>query len=363
MSGIIYCAEEFRSDHMDNTVWSVFDSGGSMRIDVHTNQRNYPIILEHGVLNKAKEVIRECGHVFLVSDDGVPEKWRNILKNQYPDAVMHVIPHGEASKNISTYQEVLSDMLAQHLSRKDTVIALGGGVVGDLAGFCASTYMRGIRFINIPTTSLAQIDSSIGGKTAIDMNDVKNCVGTFWQPSMVLIDPEVLSTLTPRLMSEGLAEAVKAGLIRDEKLFELFEQDDYMDHIDEILYRSLIVKKDVVEHDERESGERKLLNFGHTFGHAYESDEGLGTYLHGECVGMGMMTILKNEAIKARLARVLERLHLPLSCDADPHEVARLVLNDKKADHGTITIVQVDEVGKGHLEQWTMKDIEETLGL
>ena len=254
-------------------------------------------------------------------------------------------------------------MLAQHLSRKDTVIALGGGVVGDLAGFCASTYMRGIRFINIPTTSLAQIDSSIGGKTAIDMNGVKNCVGTFWQPSMVLIDPEVLSTLTPRLMSEGLAEAVKAGLIRDEKLFELFEQDDYMDHIDEILYRSLIVKKDVVEHDERESGERKLLNFGHTFGHAYESDEGLGTYLHGECVGMGMMTILKNEAIKARLARVLERLHLPLSCDADPHDVARLVLNDKKADHGTITIVQVDEIGKGHLEQWTMKDIEETLGL
>lgn len=339
------------------------EENSAMAIAVHTRQREYPIVLERGILRHARETIGMAGHVFLVSDDGVPAKWRDMLKQQYPDSVMHVIPHGEASKCFAVYEEVLRDMLAQHLSRSDTVIALGGGVVGDLAGFCASTYMRGIRFINIPTTSLAQIDSSIGGKTAIDLDGVKNSVGTFWQPSMVLIDPDVLETLSPRLMSEGLAEAVKAGLIRDPQLFALFEQDDYKDHIIEILRRSLMVKKDIVEKDERESGERKLLNFGHTFGHAYEADEGPGTYLHGECVAMGMMTILKNERIRNRLANVLRRLNLPLSCDAEPEDVVRLIQNDKKADHDHITIVQVDEIGKGHLEEWTMEEIRKALGL
>ena len=254
-------------------------------------------------------------------------------------------------------------MLEHHLSRKDTVIALGGGVVGDLSGFCAASYMRGIRYINIPTTMLSMVDSSIGGKTAIDFHGIKNCVGAFWQPSCVIIDPEVLSTLSPRLLHEGMAESIKMGLTHDPKLFELFEQDDYADHIDEIIVRSLLVKQGVVERDERESGERKLLNFGHTYGHAYESYYDLNTYLHGECVAMGMMTVVKNPELHSRLEQVLKRLELPLSCDCDKERICQLVQSDKKADHGMVTIVQVDEAGKGYLEEWDEAAIRKGIGL
>ncbi len=334
-----------------------------MIIPVHTKQRDYDIVLERGILSRASKVIRDPGHPFLVSDNGVPEVWRNMLQEQYPESTMYVFEQGEGSKCMDTYQKILTAMLENHVSRNDTVIALGGGVAGDLAGFCAATYMRGIRYINIPTTSLAQIDSSIGGKTAVDMCGIKNCVGAFWQPCQVLIDPDTLSTLDKRQLHAGLAEAVKAGLIRDPGLFEIFEHSDYMDHIDEIIERSLIVKKNVVENDEREAGERKLLNFGHTYGHAYESFYDLNTYLHGECVAMGMMTVLKNEEIRERLKKVLEKLELPLACDADREKICELIRSDKKADHDTVTIVQVDKVGEGHLEKWSQDDIRKGIGL
>ena len=333
-----------------------------MRMDVHTASKSYPIILERGLLTRAADLI-EAKNVFLISDDGVPEVWRRMLKDQFPDAAMHVIPQGEGSKCFPVLQDVLAHMLEEHLSRKDTVIALGGGVVGDLAGFAAASYMRGIRYINIPTTMLSMVDSSIGGKTAIDFHGIKNCVGAFWQPSMVLIDPEVLSTLNPRLLHEGMAEAIKMGMTHDPVLFELFESDDYMSHIDEIIERALNVKRGVVERDERESGERKLLNFGHTYGHAYESYYELNQYLHGECVAMGMMTILQNEELKERLDRILTRLDLPLSCDADKETVCRLVQSDKKADHGTVAMVQVHELGKGVIENWNEEMIRKGIGL
>ena len=209
-----------------------------MKIEMHAESKTYPIYLEREILKKAKEYIGRSGKVFLISDDGVPEQWRNLLQKQYPSASMYVFKNGEASKNFDTLQDILKAMQKVHVSRKDSVIALGGGVVGDMAGFASAIYMRGIPYINIPTTSLSQIDSSIGGKTAIDFNGVKNCVGAFWQPDMVLVDPEVLTTLTPRHFHNGLAEAVKEGLIKDEKLFEIFERDDYADHIDEIIARS-----------------------------------------------------------------------------------------------------------------------------
>ena len=333
-----------------------------MRMDVHTADHAYPIYLERGILNHAAEYV-SGSNVFLISDDGVPEQWRSALQKQFPDAVMHVIPQGEGSKCFSVLQDVLARMLEEHLSRKDTVIALGGGVVGDLSGFAASVYMRGIRYVNIPTTMLSMVDSSIGGKTAIDFHGIKNCVGAFWQPSVVLIDPDVLSTLDDRLLHEGMAEAVKMGMTHDPALFELFESDSYMDHMEEIIIRALEVKRGVVERDERESGERKLLNFGHTYGHAYESYYELNRYLHGECVAMGMMTVLEEGALKERLAAVLKRLDLPADCDADKEEICRLVQSDKKADHGMVTMVQVHELGHGVLENWDRKRIRKGIGL
>ncbi len=334
-----------------------------MIINVHTKDREYPVYLERGILKRVKEIIGRQGHVFIVSDDGVDPVWRKCLQDQYPDAPVHIFPNGEASKNLTVWSEILEDMLEHHVSRKDTVIALGGGVAGDMAGFAAATYMRGIHYINIPTTTISQIDSSIGGKTAVDLAGRKNSVGAFWQPDAVFVDPDTLSTLTPRHFNNGLAEAVKEGLIRDGELFELFERDDWRDHLDEIIGRCLIIKRDIVERDEREGGERKLLNFGHTFGHAYETYYGLDGYYHGECVAMGMMTILENEEIRKRLAAVLDRLHLPKTNDADPAEIAKLIRNDKKADHDTVTMVQVHEIGHGILEEWTMADVERKLGL
>lgn len=334
-----------------------------MEIEVKTKDRNYIVYLQRGILSSASSLIGRQGHVFLISDDGVPQKWRDLLQRQYPDASMYVFANGEASKNFTTLQQILKAMQEAHCSRKDTIIALGGGVVGDMAGFASAIYMRGIRYINIPTTSLSQIDSSIGGKTAIDFNGVKNSVGAFWQPDMVLVDPDTLATLTPRHYHNGLAEAVKEGLIRDPELFSIFEKEDWQDHIEEIIRRCLIMKRDIVEQDEKETGERKLLNFGHTFGHAYESYFGMNGYYHGECVGLGMMTVLNDPSIKERLRKVLERLQLPISCKADPQKIYELMLQDKKADHDHITMIQVDEIGKGYLEDWSLAQVKERLGL
>ncbi len=339
----------------------LFSGGDRMEIQVHTDQRDYTVTVERGSLSRVREIIGDDAHVFIVSDSGVPQKWKDILCGQFPDAHMHVFEQGEASKNIDVFREILEDMLACRISRNDILIALGGGVTGDLAGFAASAYMRGIRYVNIPTTSLSMIDSGIGGKTAIDLNGVKNCVGAFWQPYAVIVDSDILSTLPERHLNNGMAEAVKEGLIRDPALFVLFEQDDWKDHLDEIITRCLVIKRDIVERDERESGERKLLNFGHTFGHAYESLHGFDTYLHGECVAMGMMTVLNDPMIKNRLRSVLQRLKLPETCSVSKEDIFRLVMNDKKADHGKVTIVQVDEIGNGHLETWSSEQIKERL--
>lgn len=332
-----------------------------MEIMVRTKTKTYPVILERGILRKASEYISSKGRVFLVSDDGVPETWRALLQRQYPEAHMHVFPQGEQSKNMDTLKNLLEDMAEHQVARNDTVVALGGGVVGDMAGFAASVYKRGISYVNIPTTTLSQIDSSIGGKTAVDLAGVKNLVGAFWQPDAVLVDTDVLATLPARHFSNGLAEAVKEGLTFDERLFAIFEKDDYADHIDDIIYRCLMIKKGVVERDEREEGERKLLNFGHTIGHAYEASHGLAEYLHGECVGMGMVAIMDDPALKERLKAVLQRLNLPIRCDNDKEEVFRLLRNDKKASHDRITIVQVDEIGKGYLKEVEIDSLREKL--
>ncbi len=327
-----------------------------MELRVATKQREYPIIIEKGVLRRTGTLIPDEGKLFIITDSGVPEIWKEELLEAlgYPD--MFLFRQGEASKCMRTYEEILRWLVHRKASRKDTIIALGGGVVGDLAGFAAATYMRGIRYINIPTTALSQIDSGIGGKTAIDLDGIKNTVGVFWQPSMVIIDPETLETLPERQLVAGLAEAVKAGLIRDRVLFEIFESDDYLSRIDEILYRSLMVKKKIVEEDENESSVRKLLNFGHTIGHAYESLYD-GKYLHGECVAMGMMKILDDETVRSRLGSVLDRLGLPRECEADPDRMTELIMNDKKAAGTAVDIVQVSSIGDGYIETRSIDDI------
>lgn len=343
-------------NHVDDATWFYF-MRWYMELRVKTKQKEYPIYFGKGILKQAGEYLEGKSVILIVTDDGVPEVWVKMVHQQFPQATVYTIPQGEESKCFKQYEALLQKLLECNASRSDTVIALGGGVVGDLTGFACSTYMRGISYVNIPTTTLSQIDSSIGGKTAIDFGGAKNIVGSFWQPEAVLVDPEVLTTLSKRHFNNGLAEGVKEGLIKDAELFSLFEQDQYEEHIEEIIGICLQIKKEIVENDERETGERKLLNFGHTFGHAYESYYGFDTYLHGECVAMGMMTILNNEQIKQRLAAVLNRLSLPISCDAPKERIIELVTKDKKMNHDKITIVQVNEIGHGYLETWSLEDI------
>ena len=237
-------------------------------------------------------------------------------------------------------------MLENGFTRTDCVVAIGGGMPGDLAGFAAATYMRGIDFYNIPTTLLSQADSSIGGKTAVDLRGVKNIVGAFHQPGAVLIDPDTIETLSSRQRAAGLAEIIKAGLIADRELFEYIEGNisGAMDMI-KIIEAALKVKKKVVEEDERESGVRRILNFGHTIGHGIESVTGM---LHGECVAAGMLPMCSDE-VRKRLIPVLEAAGLPVSAECDPDAVFDAVMHDKKIGGGVIRTVYVPEPGRADI--------------
>jgi 3-dehydroquinate synthase len=250
----------------------------------------YDIILERGALQKVNELLDLDRKVLIVTDDGVPEAYAKVVASQCKEAEIVTIPQGEQSKNIENWSMLLKALVENNFTRSDCVVAVGGGVVGDLAGFAASSFMRGIDFYNIPTTLLSQVDSSIGGKTAVDFMGYKNLVGAFYPPKKVVIDPYTLRTLPQRQLTNGLCESIKMGLTSDKELYEIIAKNDLDDDtLDEIIYRSLLIKKAVVEADEREGGLRKVLNFGHTIAHAIESINGLEKYYHGECVGIGML--------------------------------------------------------------------------
>ena len=253
-----------------------------------------------------------------------------------------MIEQGEASKSFNNYEQILNYLIENKFSRTDCVIAVGGGVVGDLAGFVASTYMRGIPFYNIPTTLLSQVDSSIGGKTAIDKCGIKNIVGAFYPPHKVLIDVNLLNTLDERQLHAGLVEAIKMGLTCDKNLFNLIKKSKNLnDDIEQIVIKALKIKKEVVESDPLEKGLRKVLNFGHTVGHAIESNS---TLLHGECVGLGMQYFVSSKVLE-ELKEVLRKYNLPLTIDMNSDELYNFITLDKKRSGNNITIVYVDEIG------------------
>jgi len=231
-------------------------------------------------------------------------------------------------------------------------------VVGDLSGFAASAYMRGIDFYNIPTTLLSQIDSSIGGKTAINFGGVKNIVGAFYQPKKVLIDPDLLKTLPQRQIANGLAESIKMALTSDRELFSIFEHCRIEDSLDEIILRSLLVKKAVVEQDEKETGLRKILNFGHTVGHGIESSGNMTELYHGECVALGLIPMC-GEAIRPRVIDVLKKCNLYHLVAFDWDKIADAAFHDKKADGDLVTVTMVPEVGSFVLKSMKCADVIE----
>lgn len=332
-----------------------------MKLHVDLKENGYDIIMERGILYQLNDYANLDRKVMIITDTGVPQSYAKTVQEQCKEGYIHVIEQGEDSKDLSIFKEISEDLLNHKFSRKDCVIALGGGVVGDLAGYVAASYMRGIDFIQIPTTTLSQIDSSIGGKVAINLDEVKNIVGAFYQPKLVCIDPDTLKTLPRRHYINGLIEAIKAGLIYDASLFELFENGDIDKDLDMIIYKALLVKKDVVEKDEKEQNLRKILNFGHTIGHAIESYYHLSEYLHGECVAMGMLYFIDDEALKQRVLSLYKKLGIQGEVSYDTDEVYQLLCSDKKADASSVTIVRVKELGHAELVETPLEDVRKIL--
>ena len=333
-----------------------------MIIPVNLGKDSYDIILERGAIKRAGELlgIGEGRKVLVVTDPGVPRKYADTVACCFEESHIYTFPEGEENKNFDTYQQICQTLMDASFTRKDAVIAVGGGVAGDMAGFAAATYMRGIDFYNIPTTLLSQVDSSIGGKTAIDLGKIKNIIGAFHQPKKVIIDPDVLGTLPKRQLANGLAESIKMGATFDKELFEIFLCDDYMNHIEEIIERSLRVKRYVVEQDEKETGLRKVLNFGHTIGHAVEASAEYGEMYHGECVALGMLPMC-SENVREQLIKALKNAGLPTAYEYDKEKAYEALCHDKKSAGGSITTVKCDEIGTFRFEEMTTGELKKLL--
>ena len=323
--------------------------------------KEYDVLIGEGLIDKAgeltKKVIKPC-KALIVTDDTVDELYGDRVQISFSysgfDVSRFAFPAGEASKNLSTLADILNALGEGGFSRSDLVVALGGGVVGDIAGFAAAIYTRGIRFVQIPTTLLAAVDSSVGGKTAVDMPFGKNMVGAFHQPSLVITDTDVLRELPAEQLSNGAAEAVKCGVLNDPGLFALLETGDWQERIDEVVERCVAYKRDVVAGDEFDTGNRAFLNLGHTFGHAIEALSGL-TVLHGQAVGVGMVMAAAAagcpEALVRRVAECLRANGLPTRCGYDAAALAKAALSDKKRAGGTITLVLPEDIGRCALKK------------
>ena len=312
-----------------------------MKLKVNIENANYEVVLGTNILHDLNSYYDFSKHnkILIISDDGVPSSYSKIVRSQLPNSMEFVFDHGESNKNIQTFIKLQETLLEYEFTKSDLLIALGGGVVGDLVGFTASTYKRGINYINIPTTTLSQIDSSIGGKTAIDMGDVKNAIGTIYQPNLVIVDFETLKTLDKYQFSSGLVEALKAGILKDRKIIDLF--DNLESNYQEIIYRALVVKKEIVEEDTYEKGIRKYLNLGHTIGHSIEL---LGDMSHGEAVGLGMLYVIKDRSLKEKVKDCLAKLGLRNEFEFDLEKALNILVNDKKANNKGIQMVFANKV-------------------
>jgi len=326
-----------------------------MIIDVNIKNEEYQINIEKGILDRINEEININRKVLIVTDSGVPAEYSQKVAAASKEAYIVTIQAGEDSKSLASFERIQKEMLDKGFSRHDCVVAVGGGVVGDLAGFAAACYMRGIDFYNIPTTVLAQVDSSIGGKTAVNFGGVKNIVGAFYQPKRVIIDPDVSNTLSERLISNGLAEAVKMACTSDRALFERIEKSYSREDLYEVIASAIKIKKYVVEEDVKEMGLRKVLNFGHTIGHGIEVSSD-GQLLHGESIALGMLLMCSDE-VKERLITVMNNLGLPTEAEFDMDKAIEAISHDKKSKSGTISTVYVPQVGQFEFKDMTIDEL------
>ena len=344
-----------------------------MKLTVNLGKNSYPIYIENNILSQAASYIADVfsgKRIMIISDDHVfplyGEKLIARLSGSY-ECHHVVLPHGEATKDFQTLPGVYSAMLNAKISRSDLVIALGGGVIGDLAGFAASSYLRGVKLVQIPTSLLAQVDSSVGGKVAVDLPQGKNLVGAFYQPALVLIDPLVLNTLEERFISDGMGEVIKYGCIKDAQLFHTLEShssfDDLKEELPAIIQRCVDIKRVVVEHDQFDTGERMLLNFGHTLGHTIEQQFNYGRESHGEAVSIGMyqLTLLAEaQGLTAsgtadRIRKVLDIYGLPHACNLPLRDLTAAIALDKKNLNNKLNIILLHDIGSSYIHPATIE--------
>ena len=323
-------------------------------------ERGYDITVGAGLLSEADKYFDLDRRVLVVTDDGVPTEYAEALLASAGEGYLVTLPAGEGTKSLEMMGLLCSEMMNHDFGRRDCVVAVGGGVVGDLAGFAASVYMRGIDFYNVPTTLLSQVDSSIGGKTAINLGGVKNVVGAFHQPRGVLIDTDVLSTLPKRQIASGLAEALKMAMTSDAELFSVFENQDVEANLEQIIIGALKIKKSVVEADEREAGLRKILNFGHTLGHGIEAECEMRGLFHGECVALGIIPMCAPK-IRKRVLPVLNKIGIDTEYPYDLGRALSFVSHDKKCARGVIEAIFCDEIGSYRIEKMPLEEYRATV--
>ncbi len=344
-----------------------------MELTVNTSKR-YTIRIERGALDQLGAY---CASLFapgkkavVITDTHVAplylERVSTSLRNAGFDVTSCAFPAGEPSKRLSTIEGIYGHMAQAHITRSDFAVALGGGVTGDMAGFAAASYLRGIPFVQVPTTLLSQVDSSVGGKTGVDLPQGKNLVGAFWQPSFVLIDPDTLNTLSPHFFADGMGEVIKYGCIKSRALFDLLiETEDIPSIMEDVIYRCVDIKRDVVERDEFDTGERALLNFGHTFGHALEKLHQYQGLSHGAAVGIGMVMMARlgekagftAPGTADKIAAALEKYHLPVHSDLPLSQIVEATASDKKSTGSSINLVLLKDIGESFVHKVARSDL------
>lgn len=337
-------------------------------ITVHASH-SYPIWISHGLLKESGTRLREriqAQTVAVITDDTVDALYGTTVTASLEQSGFHVVkfvfPHGEASKCSATLNQIYDFLCENRITRTDCLVALGGGVVGDITGFAAATYLRGLDYVQIPTTLLAQVDSSVGGKTAIDLPGGKNLVGAFKQPVAVLCDIDTLHTLPRKFLADGMGEVVKYGMIRDASLFSLLEQhtlDNIAEVMEEIIATCVDIKRAVVENDEFDTGERMILNFGHTLGHAIESYYHYETYTHGSAVAAGMCMMAKktcSDEVYQRLCSCVSAYMLPTEVPAPLAELIPLCGTDKKRASASLRFIVCETIGKAEIRTMPFSD-------
>ena len=379
-----------------------------MTLEFRQGGTAYDITVSRGCLSLAGRLFNLQRKVLVVTGEGVPPQYAQTVLSQCPEGWLLTIPEGEANKTLSSVELILGALLEHGFTRSDAVVAVGGGVIGDTAGFAAACYMRGIDWYNVPTTLLSQADSSVGGKTGVNLHGVKNIAGAFHQPSGVLIDPDTLDTLSPRLFSEGLAEIIKMAATSDATLFQLLETaPDLRPLMEQVLTSALSIKIHIVESDPTEHNLRAVLNFGHTIGHAIEGVAACGTeagvvsgdrlrprsrewegpapsgvggmrtegpkssgnnfseveqkaFYHGEAVAVGMLYMAEGEA-NTRIEKLLKKYNLPTEDPYTTEQLMTYAAHDKKRRGGTIKLVRVSEIGSFRFQEATEDDLRDII--